>query len=64
MKIEKMKDRVMKCTRCGHESVQQTNHKDGTWSHGHLNTCPACPPFAKYPEFGGHTTWAYVRDVE
>lgn len=46
-----------RCTQCGHETTQTTNHYGATWSWGHSNTCPACPPYRKYPEFGGHTVW-------
>jgi hypothetical protein len=28
-----------KCTRCGHETTQATNHYGATWSFGHANTC-------------------------
>lgn len=45
------------CERCGCISTQKTNHYGPTWSHGHFNTCEACPPWAKYPEFGGSTVW-------
>lgn len=45
------------CERCGHETVQNTNHYGKTWSWGRFNTCPNCPPWAKYPEFGGSTKW-------
>lgn len=45
------------CTRCGHVVEQATNHYGATWSVGYFNTCPACPPWAKYAEFGGHTKW-------
>jgi hypothetical protein len=45
------------CKRCGHVTEQRTNHYGGTWSSGHFNTCPKCPPWAKYPEFGGATEW-------
>lgn len=46
-----------KCQRCGHESKQSTNHYGYTYSFGHCNTCPNCPPWAKYSEFGGSTIW-------
>jgi DNA replicative helicase MCM subunit Mcm2 (Cdc46/Mcm family) len=62
--IIKATKRVYKCKRCGHVSVQTTNHRGDTWSWEHVNTCPKCPPFAKYPEFGGRTVWEYVKDVE
>lgn len=55
--------RVYCCKRCGHETTQQTNHTESTWSCGRWNTCPECPPFAKYPEFGGQTVWEYVKEV-
>ena len=46
-----------KCRRCGHEAQQSTNHYGPTWSTGHFNTCPKCPPWAKYSEYGGQTVW-------
>lgn len=45
------------CDHCGHITEQVTNHFGSTWSWGRFNTCPNCPPFAKYAEFGGRTTW-------
>lgn len=49
------------CRRCGHVVTQTTNHYGETWSCGHYNTCPNCPPWAKYPEYGGHTTWDCIE---
>lgn len=49
--------KAYKCARCGHVQTIQTNHYLQCYSHGHCNTCPKCPPFAKYPEFGGGTVW-------
>ena len=46
-----------RCTRCGHETEHKTNHWGPTWSVGRYDTCPECPPWAKYPEFGGQTVW-------
>lgn len=46
-----------KCERCGHVTEQSTNHFGKTWSLGHFGACPSCPPWAKYPEFGGITIW-------
>ena len=46
-----------RCMRCGYVGRQKTNHYGNTHSWGRYNTCPACPPFAKYPEFGGGTRW-------
>lgn len=46
-----------RCTQCGHEQMQTTNHYGPTWSHGHMGACPKCPPYKKYPEFGGQTIW-------
>ena len=46
-----------RCDRCGYVVEQTTNHYGPTWSWGHVNVCPKCPPWAKYPEFGGQTTW-------
>lgn len=45
------------CERCGHVTKQRTNHYGSTYSSGHYNTCPQCPPWAKYAELGGSTTW-------
>ena len=59
----KQTDRVYKCARCGHEVTQRTNHKGETYGLGHYNTCPKCPPWAKYPEFGGSQRWVYVREA-
>jgi hypothetical protein len=28
-----------------------------------LNCCPKCPPWAKYPEFGGSTVWECVEPL-
>ena len=49
-----------RCKRCGHIEEQKTNHYGPTWSWGHVNVCPKCPPFAKYPEFGGRTDWECI----
>lgn len=46
-----------KCKRCGYVGTQATNHYGETYSWGHYNACPNCPPYAKYPEFGGLTIW-------
>lgn len=46
-----------RCKKCGYIGKQSTNHYGPTWSSGHFNTCPKCPPHAKYPEFGGGTLW-------
>lgn len=45
------------CERCGFKCEQETNHFGPTWSWGRFNTCPNCPPWAKYSEFGGSTVW-------
>lgn len=45
------------CSRCGCISTQVTTHYGPVVSFGHVNTCPACPLWAKYPEFGGRTVW-------
>ena len=42
-----------KCSACGHVLMQTTNHHMATWSWGHSNCCPLCPPYKKYPEYGG-----------
>lgn len=50
-------EKAYACKRCGFVSKQVTNHYGDTWSFGRVNTCPKCPPWAKYPEFGGRTVW-------
>jgi len=45
------------CSHCGHETQQTTNHYGQTYSAGRVNTCPKCPPYLKYPEYGGGTVW-------
>jgi hypothetical protein len=46
-----------RCTQCGQVTEQRTNHWGPTWSWGRTNTCPECPPYKKYPEYGGATVW-------
>ena len=55
-----MTEKVYRCQRCGFEAPQKTNHYGQTWSYEHFNTCSKCPPWAKYPEFGGSTIWVCV----
>jgi len=50
-------EKEYRCRKCGHVKLQKTNHYGDTWSWGHVNTCPKCPPHAKYPEYGGLTIW-------
>lgn len=50
-----------RCKRCGHTMRITTNHYGECYSLGHFNCCPACPPYAKYPEFGGSTTWECIE---
>ena len=50
-----------KCKRCGHVTTQTTNHYGETYSLGRFNTCPNCPPWAKYAEFGGSTVWECIE---
>lgn len=49
-----------RCDRCGRVVEQATNHYGPTWSFGRYNVCPDCPPWAKYPEFGGGTLWLCI----
>jgi DNA-directed RNA polymerase subunit RPC12/RpoP len=49
--------KLYRCKRCGHEQEISTNHYGECYSAGHYNACPACPPWAKYPEYGGSTIW-------
>ena len=51
-----------RCRRCGAITVQTTNHSGPTYSWEHVNCCPDCPPWAKYAEFGGSTTWDCMDD--
>ena len=53
-----------RCDRCSHVITMTTNHYQPTWSHGHYGVCPMCPPWAKYPEFGGQTTWTCLDKPE
>jgi hypothetical protein len=53
----KATSKAYRCTRCGCITQQTTNHYGPTWSFGRVNVCPQCPPYAKYPEFGGGTLW-------
>lgn len=53
----KQSNKQYQCTKCGHKTIQKTNHYGLIWSHGHFNCCPKCPPHKKYPEFGGKTFW-------
>lgn len=46
-----------KCSQCGHESKQTTNHYGETYSFGNFNCCPICPPY-KRP-----TTWKCAESV-
>ena len=53
-------EKSYQCDVCGHVIKQNTNHYGPTYSWGHVNTCPKCPPYQKYPEFGGQTTWTCI----
>lgn len=60
LKIDLIRPQSLKryrCTQCGFECEQVTNHYGNTWSWDRVNTCPDCPPHAKYAEFGGSTVW-------
>ena len=60
----KATDKKYKCKRCGHITTQNTNHYGETYSWGRCNVCPSCPPYAKYPEFGGGTVWLCMEKPE
>lgn len=60
MSTNDLKPKRYKCRRCGHVVTQTTNHYGDTWSFGNWNCCPNCPPWAKYPEFGGQTVWECI----
>jgi DNA-directed RNA polymerase subunit RPC12/RpoP len=53
----KVTSKLYRCSRCGHQQHISTNHFGECYSWGRVNTCPKCSPWAKYPEFGGATTW-------
>ena len=55
-------EKKYKCIQCGYEKKQITNHYLQTYSMGTYNTCPKCPPFKKYPEYGGSTIWECIED--
>ena len=50
-------NKTYQCEKCQTTTIQATNHYGATWSNGHFNCCPNCPPHAKYPEFNGRTIW-------
>ena len=52
------------CDKCGHIKKIDTNHFGPCWSLDRFNTCPECPPYAKYPEFGGLTLWNCLDKAE
>ena len=52
------------CSKCGYETSMATNHEGNTWSWGRVNCCPKCPPYDKYPEFAGSTTWVIQTKKE
>jgi DNA-directed RNA polymerase subunit RPC12/RpoP len=60
--MRKVSYKLYKCRRCGFEKKIKTNHFGSVWSFGRYNTCPECPPFAKYPEYGGQTYWDCQED--
>jgi len=57
MTNSKHTSKLYRCTQCGNTSKQTTNHYGNTWSAGRYNTCSKCPPFKKYPLYGGQTVW-------
>ncbi len=52
------------CTKCGYKKQIETNHNHNCFSYSHFNTCTTCPPYKKYPEFGGQTTWKCIDPNE
>jgi len=53
----KHEEKRYQCSQCGHVVKKTTNHYGATWSWGKVGCCSECPPFRKYPEFGGQTIW-------
>lgn len=64
MKYPKQTSKRYQCSQCGFENRQTTNHYGNTWSWGRVNTCPKCPPHAKYAAFGGQTIWQCLDTEE
>ena len=60
--IGKISYKDYQCSDCGHIKKIDTNHWGQCYSLGHYNTCPNCPPYKKYPEFGGSTTWNCLEE--
>lgn len=58
----KITNKRYRCKRCGFVKEMQTNHYGSCWSWGHVNTCPNCPPWAKYPEYGSSTLWVCLEE--
>lgn len=52
-----MTEKRYQCDRCKHVRMRSTNHYGPIYSWDRYNTCPKCPPHAKYMEFGGQTSW-------
>lgn len=61
--MKKITTKRYACSECGHIKMIATNHYGPCVSYGHYNICEQCPPYKKYPEFGGHTKWI-CQEVE
>jgi len=59
-KHQQYRSRIYESSDCGHQQTQKTNHESQTYSWGRVNVCPKCPPYKKYPKFGGTTVWEFV----
>jgi DNA-directed RNA polymerase subunit RPC12/RpoP len=61
--LVKLENRVYRCSQCKTETTLKTNHTGEVYSQGsRFLSCPSCPPWRKYAEFGGMTVWQYVRE--
>lgn len=49
--------KLYECSQCGHQEKKETNHFGQCQSWREYNVCPKCPPFKKYPWYGGQTIW-------
>lgn len=60
--VAKQSEKRYCCLRCKHEKRIVTNHYGSCWSLDRYLTCSNCPPYAKYPEYGGQTVWVCLDE--
>lgn len=61
-KYPKITFKTYYCSECKYEKQIDTNHFGECYSWGRYNTCPKCPPYKKYPEFGGGSIWKLKKN--